>query len=388
MSDLRVSVSGRKLTSGECVPVDVELFTTMKHLLVLNLTLTAEHGRIDNTAHIDGDGNDSSEMTQQGNGSDHGCNNRTISCGHSLNQNHDNVRCHAGTHLYLLSDTYLNIHSRSSCHLNLYLCCCLHPSAGQHHLTASVLSTSDPPSVLLSDTSMLYENICALRPSGSWKSEVSTHVEFSLEVLSNASRVGSRVTWTFSLDDDIVLNRTTEEWSIKASLSLAGCYKVTVEAFNPVSSASFSTHILAQDQVGELALNAQSVIAANQKHTVLFSATAGSNMTLSLLVNAALLYRNSSYTTGEQATVVLHVNHTETVVVELRAENRVSSQKKSLRLCVEGNRKPSPQVRVNPTWQPPTSQSPVHSSADNGEEGFLTPLSIGTLIKHFRKKSV
>ncbi|KAM8731306.1 polycystin-1-like protein 1 isoform 4-T4 [Acanthopagrus schlegelii] len=365
MSDLRVSVSRRKLTSGECVPVDVELFTTMKHLLVLNLTLTAEHGRIDNTAHIDGDGNYSSEMTQQGNGSDHGCNNRNVSCGHSLNQNHDNVRCHAGTHLYLLSDTYLNIHNRSSCHLNLYLCCCLHPSAGQHHLTASVLSTSDPPSVLLSDTSMLYENICALRPSGSWKSEVSTHVEFSLEVLSNASRVGSRVTWTFSLDDDIVLNRTTEEWSIKASLSLAGCYKVTVEAFNPVSCASFSTHILAQDQVGELALNAQSVIAANQKHTVLFSATAGSNMTLSLLVNAALLYRNSSYTTGEQATVVLHVNHTETVVVELRAENRVSSQKKSLRLCVEGNRKPSPQVRVNPTWQPPTSQSPVHSSADN-----------------------
>lgn len=372
VSDLRVSVSGNEPTSGEGVPVDVELFATMMHLLVLNLTLTAEHGRIDNTAHIDKDGNCSSKMTQQENGSDHGCNNRSISCGHSLNQNHNNIRCHVGTHLYLLSDTYLNNYNRSSCHLNLHLCCCLDPSAGQHHLTASVLSTWDPPSVLLSDTLMLYKNICALRPSGSWKSEVSTHVEFSLEVLSNASRVGSRVIWTFSLDDDIVLNRTTEEWSIKASLSLAGCYKVTVEAFNPVSSASFSTHILAQDQVGGLVLNAPSMIAANQKDSVLFSVTAGSNVTLSLLVNAALLYRNSSYTTGEQATVVLLCNHTETVVVELRAENRVSSQKKSLRLCVKGNRKPSPQVRVNPMWQPPTSQSPVHSPADRGE-GFLTP---------------
>ncbi|XP_073344382.1 polycystin-1-like protein 1 [Pagrus major] len=359
VSDLRVSVSGRELTSGEVVSVDVELFTTMKHLLVLNLTLNAERGRIDKTAHINKVENYSREMTQQENRK------MAISCGHNLNQNHNNIRCHDGTHLYLLSDIYLHIYNRSSCHLHLHLCCCLHPSAGQHHLTASVLSTSDPPSVLLSTTSMLYENIRALRPSGSWKSAVSTHAEFSLEVLSNASQVGSRVIWTFSLDDDIVMNRTTEEWSIKVSLSLAGCYKVTVEAFNPISSALFSTHILAQDRVGELVLNAPSVITTYQKHSVLFSVTAGSNVTLSLLVNAALLYRNSSYTTGEEATVVLLFNHTETVVVELRAENRVSSQKKSERLCVKGNRKPSPQVRVNPTWQPPTSQSPVHSPADN-----------------------
>lgn len=96
-------------------------------------------------------------------------------------------------------------------------------------------------------------------------------------------------------------------------------------------------------------------------------------MTVSLLVNATLLYRNSSYTTGEEVTVVLFFKHTGTAVVELRAENQVSSQNKSLRVCVEGNREPSPQVRVNPTWQPPTSQSPVHSLVDNGEEVFLTP---------------
>lgn len=54
-------------------------------------------------------------------------------------------------------------------------------------------------------------------------------------------------------------------------------------------------------------------------------------------------------------------------------ENQESSQNKSLRVCVEGNREPSPRVRVNPTWQLPTSQSPVHSLVDNGKEVILTP---------------
>lgn len=219
---------------------------------------------------------------------------------------------------------------------------------------------------------------------------VSTHTEFSLEVLSPASRMGSRAIWTFMLDDVIVMNRTTDSWSLNVSLTAAGCYKVTVKAFSPISWASFCTHILAQEPVGELLLNVPSVITTHRKHFVSFSVTAGSNLTVSLLVNATLLYRNSNYTTGEEATVVLLFDHTGTVVVELRAENGVSSQNKSVRACVEGNRKPLPQVRVNPTWQPPTSKSPVHSPADNGEVVFLTNTrwavqNIWTLIKHFRK---
>nr|XP_020465285.1 polycystic kidney disease protein 1-like 1 [Monopterus albus] len=77
---------------------------------------------------------------------------------------------------------------------------------------------------------------------------------------------------------------------------------------------------------------------------------------LSLTLNP----KNSSYATGEEAVVVLLFNHTGTVAVELRAENQVSSQNKSVIVSVEGNRKPSPQVRVNPNWQPPNNQSPVH----------------------------
>ncbi|KAK9527852.1 hypothetical protein VZT92_014377 [Zoarces viviparus] len=243
-SDLRVSVSGDQLTSGEAVSVDVEMFTTMKHLHVLNLTLNAEHGGIDAKDNDNKNIRDSIKMTLREN-----CNNH--SCDHSLNQNHNIIYCHGGT---LNADTQhsvplrlLHASNRSSCHLHLRLHCRLPTTAGRYRLIASLLSTADPTSVLLSAVLpralMVYENICAPRSSGSWK--------------------------------------------------------------------------------------------------------------------------NSSYATGEEAMVVLHFDHTGIVVVELQAENQVSSQNKSVRVCVKGNRKQSPQVRVNPTWQPPTSQSPVHNLADN-----------------------
>lgn len=98
----------------------------------------------------------------------------------------------------------------------------------------------------------------------------------------------------------------------------------------------------------------------NKKHLVLFSVTAGSDVTVSLLVNTILMYRNSSYTTGAEEAVVLLFNHTERVAIELRAENRVSSQNKSVTVWVEGNRKPPPQARINHTWQPHASQSHIH----------------------------
>ncbi|XP_070784659.1 polycystin-1-like protein 1 [Enoplosus armatus] len=385
VSDLRVSVSGNQLTSGEGVSVYVELFTTMKHLLALNLTLNTEHGSFNmrhNLSNIDrGDfSNDNGNISDNTtNNNDHDCNNSNrgnISYDHNLSQIPNNISCHGGSHLYLRSDTHhfvplhlLHTSNRSSCHLHLHLLCHLPTTAGQYRLTASVLSTSDPSSVLLSTVLphalMVYEHICALRPSGSWKSVVSTHAEFSLEVVSPASRIGSRVIWTFSLDDVTVTSRTTKEWNVNVSLTIAGRYKVSVKALNPISWASFCAHILVQDPVGELVLKLPSMITTHQNHSVLFGTTAGSNVTVSLLVNATLLYSNSSYTTGEEATAVLLFNHTGTVVVELRAENQVSSQNKSVRVCIEGNRKTSPQIRVNSMWQPPASQSPVHNLADN-----------------------
>lgn len=386
--------------------MDVELFTTMKSPLVLSLSLSAEYsssnlkggfssigggdfsGDIesssDDAGNIKDMENHSSKTTNRDISSDPDCTSKraNISCDHNVSQNHKSVYCDG--HFYLGSDTHPHISNCSSCHLHLHLPCHLPTSAGQYHLTASVLATSDPSSVLLSavlpQALTVYERICALRPSGSWKSAVSTRAEFSLGVVSASSPMGSKVVWTFSLDDVIVMSRTTEEWRINVSLTIAGSYEVALKAFNPISWASFCTHILVQDPVGELVLSVPSAVRTNRTLPVLFRVTSGSNVTVSLLVNATQLYTNSSYKTGEEETVVLLFRQTGPVLVELRAENRVSSRNKGLMVFVEGNRHLSPQVRVNPTWQPPTGPSPVHSLADNGED--VSPTEQNKTFKH------
>ena len=366
VSDLRVNVSRNRLRAGASVSLDVELFTTVKHLLVLNLTLTAE-GHVEHEAQ-----SHTSKITDWKNSTDPDCNHGNNIHEPNLHQHHGDFYCHDGSPSQPHPSLPLHLlHSpdQSSCRLHLHLLCRLPPTAGQYHLTASVLSAPHPSSVLLStalpQAFKVFEQICALRPSGNWMSAVPTHVQFSLEVVSQGGRLGSRVIWTFSLDNKVVMNRTTEEWLINASLALAGRYNVTVEALNPVSRASFQTHILVQDPVGELELSVPRVIRTNQKHVVLFRAAAGSNMTVSLLVNATLLYRNSRYATGEEAAAVLLFDHAGTFPFELRAENQVSSRNKSVRVCVEENRKSSPQVIVDPNWEPHTSQIP--SLGDNGK---------------------
>lgn len=318
----------------------------MKHLLVLSPTLNAKYDQ----NYINKSENPAGNITHYKNCNDHGHN--------SSNRGNVTNDQHLCGHQ---SSIYLHISNQSGCHLHLHLYCPLPTTAGGYHLVASVFSTTDPSSVL---------RICVLGPLGKWISVIPTHANFSLEVVSHARSMDSRVIWTFSLDDAVVVNRTTEEWNINVSLPKAGCYNVTVKACKPISCTSFQTHIVVQDPVGELVLNTSSVITTNQKVPLFFSIAAGSNVTVSLLVNTTLLYRSCSYATGEESVVVLLFNHTGTVAVELRAENRVSSQNKSVRVCVKRNRKPSPQVKVNPNWQPPTS--PVDNLAETGKEVFLT----------------
>lgn len=129
----------------------------------------------------------------------------------------------------------------------------------------------------------------------------------------------------------------------KSENNISGCYNVTVR-----------THILVQDPAGKLVLNSPSMITTNQTLELCCSSRAESDVTVSPLVDASLLYRTSSQGRGE-AVVVLLFNHSGRVAVELRAENRVYAQKKSVRFCTEGNRKQPPQVKVKPNRQTPTS---------------------------------
>nr|XP_043891851.1 polycystic kidney disease 1 like 1 [Solea senegalensis] len=152
----------------------------------------------------------------------------------------------------------------------------------------------------------------------------------------------------------------SSEWFLQTpgKYQITGRYNVTVKAGN---WTLFQTHVLVQDPVGELVLSVPRVIRPDHRQPVSFSVAAGSDMTVSLLVNATQVYRNCTYAAGEEVTVVLLFDHTGASVVELRAENRVSSQNKSVRLCAEGDGKSLLQVRANPNWQPPATQSPANS---------------------------
>ncbi|XP_062235998.1 polycystin-1-like protein 1 [Platichthys flesus] len=228
----------------------------MKHLLVLNITLTAE-----------------SERSHESDGN----NNTKIDNNSRSNMDNDETQSHTSK----ITD-WINSTGRDLLH-----------------------SDASPQAF------KVYEQICALRPSGSWTSAVRTHIQFSLEVVSHGGRMGSR------------------------------------------------------DPVGELELSVPRVIRTNQRQAVLFGVAAGSNVTVSLLVNATLLYRNSSYATGEEAAALLLFDHAGTFPFEIRAENQVSSRNKSVRVRVEENRKSSSQVTVDPDWVPSTSEGPAHSLGGN-----------------------
>ncbi|XP_055363784.1 polycystic kidney disease 1 like 1 isoform X2 [Betta splendens] len=138
--------------------------------------------------------------------------------------------------------------------------------------------------------------------------------------------------------------------------STSGCYNVTVQVFDPVSRTLLQTYILVQDSTGKLVLNTSSVISTKQKLELLFSTTAESDVTVSTPAKPTLLSRTGSYSRGQDAAAVVWLfNQTGTAAVELRAANGVFTQNKSTRVCIEGNRKQPPQVKVNPNWQPPTS---------------------------------
>ncbi|XP_047423738.1 polycystic kidney disease 1 like 1 [Mugil cephalus] len=327
---------------GECVP-GIQLFTAMKRRLVLNLTMSSECDR--------GRGSRGDLSSKE-----RGCNHGDATQDHI--QSHGNIRWHIATHSHRRTDTrnpHSSDQSRSCLHIYLLL-------------RSPVSSTADPSSVLLSivlpQTSM-DDCICDLSPSGNWTSVVSAREEFSLEVVSCTSCMWTRVVWTISSHDAVVISRTTEDCNINVSLPKAGRYTITVQTHSQTSWASFQAQIVVQDPVGELPSDIPSRVATNQKHLVSFNVTAGSDMTVCLLANETLMYRNSSSATGaEAAAAALVYSHTGTVMISLRVHDQASSQKRNARVRLEGKRKLSPQAKINPPQLTPTTRNPTHDTGD------------------------
>uniref|UniRef100_A0A3Q3GA85 Polycystin 1 like 1, transient receptor potential channel interacting n=1 Tax=Kryptolebias marmoratus TaxID=37003 RepID=A0A3Q3GA85_KRYMA len=169
---------------------------------------------------------------------------------------------------------------------------------------------------------------------------------------------------------------TTEEWTITVSPPNSGLYSVTVRVFSPVRRS----RVLLQEPAGDVLQDDPRGIAAKQQCSVSLRVAAGSNVTVSPV--AAELHRNSSCLAGAEATAVLLSSHIREVVIELRAENRASSQSKSVRMCVEGKRKP--QDQIHSSWQPLTCQSPTYSKEDKGKEAKNTIKISSQVVKIYK----
>lgn len=399
------SRSGYHLAAGQNISVDLQLYTTQRQSLMLNLTLTYQGKHSVNQDHVhnlnqtfnhddaDHENNQNHDQTE-----DHNLNqNQTYS--HELDHfynftlalelNHNQTHGHDNddhtmslqfTHTLSLS-SYPQLSSplhlcssygQTSCHLQFHLHYPLPSTVGQYTLSATVFSLSDSAVPLLSACLpcplVVYDRIRTLWPAGTWSAVVPSRSELNLTVTSQADHMGSKVLWTVARGNTTVLNRITEGWTVTMTFSIAGTYLVTVKAFNPISWVGFHTHFLVQDPVGEFLLNIPRVVTVNCPTAALFTITTGSNMSVVVLTNTSVLYQNNSYTAGEEVTVGLLFDCTGTTEVKVRAENLVSSKNRSVNVCVQLVRKWSHTVTMDITLPPVTWPSLALSTKVNGKE--------------------
>ncbi|KAM3593069.1 uncharacterized protein V6R79_005557 [Siganus canaliculatus] len=158
VSDLRVSVPPSPMISGEIFILNVDLSTTMKHLLLLNLTLNVKNNSMTTTNiqsfntddfkwDFENSHNDTCKMSHTEIRSNKMSHQESASA-HSLSRNRDKISCHGGTNLYPLSDTRLHSSNSSSCRLHLNFLCRLPASAARSH-SSSVAVTVLVNSTLL-----------------------------------------------------------------------------------------------------------------------------------------------------------------------------------------------------------------------------------------------
>ncbi|XP_032406611.1 polycystic kidney disease 1 like 1 [Xiphophorus hellerii] len=128
--------------------------------------------------------------------------------------------------------------------------------------------------------------------------------------------------------------------------------KLTVEAESNHSSDNPRDCICAEKHCNhELLFDLAKRVTSNQTCLVSCSISGKSVATVSLLVNAKAKYRGSSCTAGVEATVVLLFTRSGPVANQVRAENQVYFQSKSVIMCVKGKRKS--EAKYITTEQPP-----------------------------------
>ncbi|XP_066545891.1 polycystin-1-like protein 1 [Amia ocellicauda] len=206
-----------------------------------------------------------------------------------------------------------------NCLLHVQMIHC-YSTVGNFNVSLAVFSQTAAEHASLPQFIQVYEPIRNVLPSLQWEAVIPTGVNSTLTVIAPKDRSGSAVIWNITKGNLTVLNRTTWDWSLTLSLQDEGHYRLWVTAFNPISSASFSTELVAQDVISGLSVSCPYPKYIKSGTTITINATVATGSNVSYYWS---LGTNSTLVTDSGTAMHLY-SQAGVNIVTVKAENSVS----------------------------------------------------------------
>ncbi|KAK1173949.1 hypothetical protein AOXY_G4196 [Acipenser oxyrinchus oxyrinchus] len=274
--------SGYAVAVGQNVTLEMDLFTTVRQLLILHVTF--EPG---------------------------------ISHTHQLSD--DSPAFQTLNHLQLAESYGLQY-----CYLHTQV---FHQysTVGSFNISVAVYFDKGVVNATLPRELRVYEPIKNVFPSVFGDQVIPSGVNTTLLINSYADRTGSSVSWNIRKDNNTVVDKTTSDWSLTHAFQDTGFYILQVVASNPISDASDGLEFTVQDPVGDFVVDVPDMVTVNHDTTMSFAVLSGTNMTLEVFTNGTLIFNDSSYVNGNPVSMDFVFNQMGPLQVVVRASNRVSS---------------------------------------------------------------
>ncbi|XP_058874729.1 polycystin-1-like protein 1 isoform X2 [Acipenser ruthenus] len=271
--------SGYAVAVGQNVTLEMELFTTVRQLLILHVTFEAG-----------------------------------ISHTHQLS---DNSPAFQTLNHLQLAESY----GRQYCFLHTQV---FHQysTVGSFNISVAVYFDKGVVNATLPKELRVYEPIKNVFPSAFGDQVIPSRVNTTLLINSYADRTGSSVSWNIRKDNYTVVDKTTSDWSLTHAFQDTGFYILQVVASNPISDASFKTELVVQDVISGLSISRLNpeCIPSGTLVTVSASVVTGSNITYTWSFNI----NSSIITDGSQSASYVY-SHPGAYLVTVKAENNVST---------------------------------------------------------------
>ncbi|MGH0165709.1 UNVERIFIED_CONTAM: hypothetical protein FKN15_049942 [Acipenser sinensis] len=271
--------SGYAVAVGQNVTLEMELFTTVRQLLILHVTFEAG-----------------------------------ISHTHQLSD--DSPAFQTLNHLQL-AESY----GRQYCFLHTQVFY-QYGTVGSFNISVVVYFDKGVVNATLPKELRVYEPIKNVFPSVFGDQVIPSRVNTTLLINSYADRTGSSVSWNIRKDNYTVVDKTTSDWSLTHAFQDTGLYILQVVASNPISDASFKTELVVQDVISGLSISRLNpeCIPSGTLVTVSASVVTGSNITYTWSFNI----NSSIITDGSQSASYVY-SHPGAYLVTVKAENNVST---------------------------------------------------------------